>query len=77
MLRTLGAVGCLREATLLRAACPAGLCAGQPRGVPGVRRCRERGLGGQALQWVWLVLWQRGPGLGLQGVAGTGESQPQ
>lgn len=39
-----------------------------------MRRCRERGLGGQALQWVWLVLWQRGPGLGLQGVAGTGRA---
>ena len=30
----------------------------------------------QALQWVWLMLWQPGPELGLRGVAGTGESQP-
>lgn len=39
-------------------------------------RCGEVGLGGRALQWVWLALWQPGPGLGLQGVAGRGESQP-
>ena len=61
----LGAVGRLGEATWLRAACPAGLC------------CGEGGLGGRALQGVWLALRQPGPGLGLQGVAGMGESQPR
>ena len=79
--RTLDAVGCLGEATLLRAACPAGLCAGQPGagvggGVPGHAALWGGGLSRQALQWVWLMLWQPGPELGLRGVAGTGESQP-
>lgn len=74
---TVGAAGCLGEAALLRAACPAGLFAGQPwGGVPGHAALRGGGLGWQALQWVWLVLWQPGPELGLRGVAGTGESQP-
>ena len=44
--------------------------------LPGHAALWGGGLSRQALQWVWLMLWQPGPELGLRGVAGTGESQP-